>query len=57
MKKPLSIHTSRGNISKNNLLNIYTPINANIKSYNSLIENKPYSQQTNKIAYIYKKKK
>ena len=51
------INTSRGNINRNNLLNVYTPISANIKSYNSLIDNKTSTQQRKNISYIYKKKK
>ena len=47
---------SRGNVNKNNLLSIYTPNGANNPSYNP-INNKPFSQERNKIAYIYNKKK
>ena len=57
MKNIVNANTSRGNINRNNLLNIYTPINANIKSYNSFIDNKPFTQQRKNISYIYKKKK
>ena len=57
MKNAVNANTSRGNINRNNLLNIYTPINTNIKSYNSLVDNKPFTQQRKNISYIYKKKK
>ena len=57
MKNPVNPNTSRGNINRNNRLNIYTPININIKSYNSLVDNKPFTQQRKNISYIYKKKK
>ena len=56
MKKPLTINTSRGN-SKNNYLNIYTPISVNNQSYNSLNNSKQAIQQGYKKAIVYNKKK
>ena len=56
MKKPLTINTSRGN-SKNNYLNIYTPISVNNQSYNSLNNSKQAIQQGYKKAIVYNNKK
>ena len=57
IKNPITINTSRGNVNKNNILSIYTPNGANNPSYNPINNNKPFSQERNKIAYIYNKKK
>ena len=57
MKKPITISMSRGNSKKNTLQNIYTPNNIKNQSYNSINNSRPLTQQRNKIAYIYKKKK
>ena len=56
MKNPITINTSRGN-TKNNFLNIYTPINMNNQAYNSINNSKQSINIGYKKSIIYKKKK
>ena len=56
MKKPI-INNSRSNSYKNSVFNNNINNNIIIKSYNSINNSKPFTQQKHKITYIYKKKK
>ena len=56
MKNPITINTSRVN-TKNNFLNIYTPINMNNQAYNSINNSKQSINIGYKKSIIYKKKK